>query len=910
MVMMVILTLLFGALGSRIQITPKWSDMLPRGDKRTVEFDRILEEFISASSIVIVVQGEEEKIKAFADNIAPRLLEPLPVPGEDSETRVYVHRVDYKQEVDFIQNHAFMLMKADDLRNMKDVFHDPNLVSLLTNINNSFEKEYFQTEEALSSREEEDGAFMFLDGIKSWLDVLKRYLAGEDVSLNETHQVADKLLIGDPYFISYDRKALILNAIPTFSMMDVNLMVEGTDAVQALVDNTLESFPDVQAGLTGAIPLGRDEMVYSMQGLGLTSGLALIAIAILLMISFRMWIAPLLAIVNLIMGLLWATGIVAMLVPVMNIMTAMFVVVLVGLGIDFSIHIIAGFTEMRALGHPLEKAMREGLLKTGKGVMTGAVTTACAFLALMIGQSRAMSEMGLVTGIGLLAVCLTSFTVLPSLLVFRDRRLEKRQIKKQRAQPVETRDISFVFLGRLGTVLKKQYIFTIVGALLLSGFLIWSALKITFDYNYMNLEVEGIPSITLQDTVLEKFDLSMDFAYLVAGGVEESRELAEVSKRYPSVALVEDISFYLPSSEDQEKRSPHIREIYRLMARVQPSSLQKNELGTLQQELHRLEDNIIELQDMAVIGGNDKIYIKTGYLVGVIPEEEDTSIISLQQTLAKDMPNITRGSFSKFLNYFNGKITDSPENSVKQLNGFQKNFSGYFKDRVMQMTNTDPISLDMLPVSIIDRYSNRERTLFLVTVLPGENIWQDARFLNRFTDDLEEISERATGFPPVFRALIDIIGRDGRNAALLTLVVVFLLLTLDFRHPGHALMAMIPLATGMVWMVGILQLVGDKLDAMNVMAIPLIIGIGIDDGVHIVHRWKREGHGSEKTVFASTGKAILLTSLTTMLAFGSLVFSIWRGYGSLGTTLFIGVGTCFLTTVLILPGIIGWIERK
>ena len=65
-----------------------------------------------------------------------------------------------------------------------------------------------------------------------------------------------------------------------------------------------------------------------------------------------------------------------------------------------------------------------------------------------------------------------------------------------------------------------------------------------------------------------------------------------------------------------------------------------------------------------------------------------------------------------------------------------------------------------------------------------------------------------------------------------------------------------------------------------------------------------------RTVFSSTGKAILLTSLTTMLAFGSLVFSIWRGYGSLGIALVIGVGACFLTSVIILPGIIGWIERK
>ncbi|MEE9167968.1 MAG: MMPL family transporter [Candidatus Neomarinimicrobiota bacterium] len=894
----VILTILFGALGSRIEITPKWSDMLPRGDKRTVEFDRILEEFISASSIVIVVQGEEERIKAFADSLAPRLLEPLAVPGSESEKRLFVRRVDYKQEVDFIKERGFMLMKASELANMKDLFEDASLAPLLTHINNSFEREYFETEESLSTREKEDGAFMFLDGIESWLRVMERYLRGEKVSPEESHRAADNLLMGDPFFISYDRKALILNAIPNFNLMDIDLMVKGTDAVQAVMDETLKGFPGVRAGLTGTIPLGRDEMVYSMQGLEYTSLLALLSIGVLLMLSFRMWVAPLLALVNLVVGLIWAMGVVALFVPVLNIMTAMFVVVLLGLGIDFSIHIIAGCTEMMALGHPLDKAIREGLLKTGKGVMTGAVTTACAFLALMIGQSRALSEMGLVTGVGLLAVCVSSLTLLPSLLVIRER------IKQKRQRRVEPRDISFVFLGRMSTVLKRNYPFTIAGATVVTILLVWSAIKITFDHNYMNIEVEGIPSITLQDTVLEKFDLSMDFAYLVAEGVEESRTLAEEAKNYASVAMVEDISLYLPSIEDQTARRPHIDDIHRRMNDSRIIDLRRKEMAAFQKELGRLRDNIVELQDMSILGGHDKVYLKTGRMVGVIPEEEDVSLMALQRTLAREKADITEGSLSQFVDYFAANVSD-PE----RLNAFQDDFGGYFKKSVLGMANREAISLEMLPPSIVDRYANDDRTLFLVTVLPGDNIWQDARFLERFTDDLDKISERATGFPPVFRALIEIIGRDGRNAAMLTLIVVFLLLWIDFRHPGHALMAMIPLGAGMIWMVGVMQLVGDQLDVMNVMAIPMILGIGIDDGVHIVHRWKREGVNSERTVFASTGKAILLTSLTTMLAFGSLVFSIWRGYGSLGIALLIGVGTCFLTTVIILPGILGWIEK-
>jgi len=164
--------------------------------------------------------------------------------------------------------------------------------------------------------------------------------------------------------------------------------------------------------------------------------------------------------------------------------------------------------------------------------------------------------------------------------------------------------------------------------------------------------------------------------------------------------------------------------------------------------------------------------------------------------------------------------------------------------------------------------------------------------------------------PPVMQELFRVIGNDGKNAALLTVFVIFLLLWLDFRSFKYAMIAMIPLVAGVIWMVGIMYLVGMQLTVVNVMALPMILGIGIDDGVHIVHRWRIEGGKKVKQIFASTGKAIFLTSITTMLAFGSLVFSIWRGFGSLGGAMFIGVGACFLSTVIILSGIIGLLERK
>ena len=887
-----ILTIIFVLLASQIKVTMRWSDLLPSKDRRTIQYNKIIDEFASATSIVVVVQGEERRIKAFAEDVAPRVK--AVVDPKDGQS--YIQRVDYKLELDFLKRHGLMLIKADDLENMKDVFTDPNLAPLVENINNSLEKEYVGREDSLSTREKEDQAFSFLDGLQSLIYVMQGYVengsSADSAAQNpplDARQAADRILFGEPYLLSYDKTTLILNVIPNFTMWDVDKMVSGVDAVQEIVDELLGHYPDVQAGLTGILPVGHDEMVYSERSIGYTTVIALVAVFFLLVVSFRMWMAPVLALLNLIVGILWAVGLAAVLVGTLNIMTYMMTVILVGLGIDFSIHMISGFTEGRSLGKTITAALEEMFFKSGKGIMTGGVTTSVAFLTLIISSSRGMKELGIVTGGGLLMILVATFLFLPTLLVLRERRFEKKREKGKLRKGFMAKDISFRSLGKFAGLLARHYILTIIVSFLVTAFLVFTATKIRFDQNYMNLEPKGLPSIMLQDTVLEEFDLSMDYALILADSVEDSRRISEEARDLGSVAMTEDISLYLPSREQQEKRRPLIEEIRNEVLEAEPSdSFSEADLKNLLEELGRLEMNIMEIQDMAFLGGQDKVDSKCAEIVGKPDASQSNNIIQDFIVLLGKNPNSSRPG----------------------LEDFQRDFAPYFKQAVIQMASLEPVVLDNLPRTILDRYANENRSQFLVTVFPSGNIWKDAEFLKRFVEDLERVSPKATGMPPVFRALIEIIGRDGRNAILLTLVVVFFLLWLDYRKIGQALMAMIPLVIGIFWMVGGMGLFGIMLTVVSIMGLPMIIGIGVDDGVHIVHRWRIEGKERIPTVFSSTGKAIFLTSATTMLAFGSLVFSVWPGFASLGIAMFIGVGACFLSTVIVLSGILGLIERK
>ena len=879
------ITIILGAFATQLEQSMRWSDLLPSKSEKTIQYNKVINEFVTATNIIIVVEGEEETIKAYTEVVVPQ----IKLATDPKDGRPYIKRIDYKQDIDFIREHGLMLVKADNLQNMKELYQNPNLVPLLTNLNNSFEKEYVGREESISTREKEDNTIIILDSISHLISIMQDYSSGKIHSPEEAQKAVDKLILGEPYLLSYDKQALIINAIPNFSMTDMDKMISGTDTIQEIVDKVKKDFPEVKAGLTGMIPLGRDEMVYGQQSMGYTSIIAFIAILILLILSFRMWAAPLFAILNLTVGLIWAIGLAAILVKSLNIMTSMVTVILIGLGIDFSIHIISIFTESRSIGKPINKSIEDTFLKSGKGILTGGLTTCGAFFALIISSSRGMKEVGIVSSVGLLAILIVTFLFLPSLLVLRERRLEKKLAEGRIKNKPVYKDISLRAFGKGCSWLSGNYTVTIICVVLITIFLLASASRISFDHNYMNMEPEGLTSITLQDTILDKFDLSMDYALILADSVEESREMTKALKNIKSAAIIDDISIYFPSLEEQRKRIPHIQEINQsISSAVIANDILDSELNQVISELDRLEMNIMEIQDMAYMGGQDKVDRKCSEIVGNPDDPQSLSIIA--------------------------QFIDSLENNrlsgLKGLKEFQKHAAPYFKESVLKMTSTENIVLDDLPASVLDRYANRDRTQFLLTVFPAENIWTDVNFLQRFTSDLDRVSNKATGMPPVMQELIRVIGNDGKNAALLTVFVVFLLLWLDFRSFKYAIIAMIPLVAGVIWMVGLMHLVSMQLTVVNVMGLPMIIGIGIDYGVHIVHRWHIEGSKKVNQIFASTGKAIFLTSITTMLAFGSLIFSIWRGFGSLGAAMFIGVGACFLSTVIILPGIIGFTERK
>lgn len=868
------ITAIAAGLATNLKLEMHFKNLMPQDHPMVQEFNQIIDDYSTASLIIIAARGEEGELKQFADELAPKI----------KAMTEYVQRVEYKLDRDFFLEHGFMLQKAKDLKNSKDIFKDLSLLPFLTHLNDSFEKTYVYDEESISTKEKENNAVMFLDGVRYWLETMEEYaLNGETLDSNVAKMAVERFLIGDEYMISQDKDMLLILAQPTFTINDIDIVIAAEDSIDAVIAEVSEKYPSIFAGTTGTMALARDETVAASEDMYLTSIIALLLIMALFIVSFRMWVAPLLAGISLLIGVIWTAGFAAVTLGSLNIMTSMFAVILIGLGVDFSIHIITVYSESRATGHSVGEALHFSLLRSGKGIITGGLTTACAFVTLTISKTAGMSEFGIIAGSGVIFCMIATLFALPAMLSLRDTLLVKFRQEKYRAKST-----SFGFLGNLGEAISQRALLVLTGTTIVTILLFYSALNITFDYNYLNMEPVGLTSIKLQHEMEAEFDVTPDFAMITAASVEEARRISESAKDLKMIGMVTSISEYIPSFEQQQKRVPYVQEIREhLEDKRRLTPLLGNDIGQLFDELHRLEDNVIELAQLAYLGGQDKVDEKCRELVGDLENpENETMIASLI-----------------------GKLNADGAKTVRNLNLFQNQYEPYFRRAALGMASLEHIDLNSLPDNILDQFVSKDGGKYLVMLYPKESVWNLA-FLEKFTDQMQKLDKRVTGMPPVFYVLIQIIGKDGKVAAMLTIIVVFLLLLWDFKKIHLALLAMVPLILGAVWMVGTMHLLGLQLTLVNLMGLPLILGIGIDDGVHILHRYRIEGRGKIRAVFASTGKAVMLTSLTTMLAFGSLVFATYRGLGSLGMALFIGVGTCFLTSVIILPALLGLMEKR
>lgn len=614
---------------------------------------------------------------------------------------------------------------------------------------------------------------------------------------------------------------------------------------------------EVKAGLTGRPVLAQDEMETVRQDMIVASVASVLAVALLFIIFFRSFVQPLLGVLTLLVGIAWSFGAATILVGHLNLLSVVFGVILIGLGVDFGIHYLARYQEERLRGADPPSALKEAMRQTGSGIVTGGITIASAFFAIMFGTFRGIAEMGIITGVGMLLCMVAMLLLFPCLLVLTDGRLRRRPPGREAAPK------ALVSIYRHPLPLIALTIILTGGALVL--------LRGTrFQYNLLELQVQDLESVRFEKKLIKGSGVTSWFCASLWESLPEAREKTARFEALSTVRKVAGIPMLLP--EDQDARLLQVSRVRRVLEGMDgPSAAPEIRIAGVLSALSSLSDAFQGAEEGAFEAGMAEAAEQVGALRDRVDE-------------------------------LHGQILKT-EGGEERLSRIQLAFQEELRSLIASALDHLPVAamtLEDIPPMVRDKFLG-SRGHYLLMVFPREDIW-DHDAMKSFLDDLREIDPIVTGAPVQLYESTKIMTTGYGKAGALALVVVFAVILIDFRSLRAAILAMVPLLMGAIWMVGAMGPLGLDFNSANLVVLPLLLGIGVVNGVHLMHRYRESPGALVDILWGSTGKSVVLTSLTTIAGCGAMgVFSRHPGLSSLGYVLSLGVAACLLTSWFALP---------
>jgi len=631
--------------------------------------------------------------------------------------------------------------------------------------------------------------------------------------------------------------------------------------LRRIMKETSPQNPAVRVSLTGEPVLDLDEMQQSQRDATWATLLTLVLIALLFALSFHEIWRPVLASICLVLVVALSLGWATLAVGHLNLITITFTVMILGLGVDLGIQIIARYEEELARGVEHCAAMRAAMDHTGPGIITAALTNAAAFLAMGLSGFRGVIELGVIAGGGMVLALGVMLFVLPALIVAIRPRQESAHIPARAAA------------WWFGRQLTRHPLVIVVLCVLVTALAGWGMKRVRFDYNVLNLQSRGLESVEVEKRLLSSDAHSTIFAAVVAPDLAETRRLHAALERLTNeVIAVASIAPLLP--EQQEEKAELIRAI-------------QARLGRPRFEVPRAPLDVAAL---------------TGAL---------RSLDLRARRLARDAAGNARiAALTNALAQARARLADPSPATVAELTAYEQRFYADLEAQLQLMAEqiTDrPMTLADVPQELRTMLMSKDGRKFLLRVFPQENIWDRAPLV-RFVRAVREVAPQATGTPFGIYEFVDILQKGYLKAAAWAFVVIVILVLLDFRSAGAVVLTMLPLLAGTIWMGGLMGALRIPFNPANIMTLPLIVGIGVAYGVYVMQRY-REDHDAR--VFGkSTGRAVVLSGLTTIVGFGSLMIGKHQGIFTLGLVMSMGVLACLVAALVLLPALLEIARRR
>jgi uncharacterized protein len=690
---------------------------------------------------------------------------------------------------------------------------------------------------------------------------------------------ARELLEQPQFFFSGDGALAFLLVRPAGTRDALVGPHESVRALRDLLSEVRPEFTDLELGLTGLPVLETDEMIASQSDTTLASWLALAGVALLYLVVFRSFRLPLLTVCTLVVGTLWALGWLTLTVGHLNLLSATFAVMLIGMG-DYGVLWVTRYQQERASGGEVRESLLTTTAAIGPSILTAAATTSMAFYAAMFADFMAVAELGWVAGSGVLFCALACFTVLPALILLVDRRKE--------SIPSETPPAVLPFTPAPGAWLpglarRPRWVVGVgLGLMLVLGVF---GFRVHYDHNLLNLQASDLDSVRWQRTLIQHTAGASWHSLSYTDTPEEALALKARFEKLPSVSHVVEVASLVPP--DQESKLAQMRDIQTRLQRLPPLGETvipafPSTPETVQQDIERLVGEDPWAQGAQTRGGLLRPLLD-------VTGTPDALLLSLEEELSG-----LRDRLGKLpLAMAQSRLRDLEQRLATDLAADLHRLRG--------VATPVPIRLADLPPDLRERYVSKNGK-WLLRVFGKGNLWEFTE-LARFVAAVKTVDQKATGKPFTTLEGLRSLRQGFLWAGVYALAAIVVVLFLDFRSPARVLLALAPLAVGLSLALGVMGLLNMPLNPANVIALPLVLGVGVDNGVHVLHDYlsRRQRRGKPYRLGKSTGQGILVAALTTVLGFGTLMLSSHRGLAGLGFILALGVSCCMLAALVVLP---------
>ncbi len=651
--------------------------------------------------------------------------------------------------------------------------------------------------------------------------------------------------------------------------LDFSSLAPAADAMAALrglaTDMNLTPKNGVRVRLTGSAALAHEELESVEKGMGLAAGLSLFLVIVLLTIGLRSKRLVAATLVTLLMGLIWTATFAILTLGALNLISVAFAVLFIGLSVDFGIHYGLRYKEGMDRGDDHADALSEAATQVGGALTLCAVSAAIAFYSFLPTDYIGLAELGLIAGTGMFIALFANITVLPALLTVMP---HQKRVKKAKASgfmprllPVRPMFQSFIQLNSRAVCLSALAV-GLAGAFLLP--------KATFDFDPLNLKDPTTESVAAIFDLMADNRSSPYSVTILTDNLEEAETLAGRLNTLPEVDGTATLADFVPEDQDEK--------------------------------LHVITTMGLFLGPSFVLAGNGDRYT---------PEDREKALGKFLHDLRKLVALRPEGDeaqaakrLSRALAGLFGEegVGDGPPDPAR-LKELEDRLLQALPGRLETLKSAleaTPVSLESLPADITESQIAADGKARL-EVYPKEDL-RDRQALRRFVEAVRNVAANASGSSVVILEAGNAVIEAFWRAAVISVSLISFLLIVILKRWLDALLVFAPMVLAALLTVAATVLFDLPFNFANVIVLPLLFGLGVASGIHLVLR-EREVNSVTGVLETSTPRAVVFSALTTIGSFGSIALSSHPGTSSMGLLLMIAITLTLGCTLVVLPAL-------